>query len=170
MRFQQMSSQEGAKNHQESIPASTSENKQTKYESGEGIMEKIAEITSCFRENKFELAIIPLCIKGIQTNALVDSGAAVSLTGLTLFEKLKPTDLKPKYMSRAVKIQAIGQIMIPFTKTIEFTFGIQNKFVKNLYFVTDRDFSTEYDLLLGYAFLKENKVIQDCAVRNINKQ
>lgn len=70
----------------------------------------------------------------INTKALIDTGASLSLISPKLFEKLKNTNLKIFYLSRAVKIFTINNTTIPFKSCIKITFKLNGIFVSAIFF------------------------------------
>lgn len=128
--------------------------------------EKKVQIASCQTGSSNNLPIIKINIKGLEGNALIDSGAAVSLISPSFFEQVKEK-VKINYISRSVRIQTLDSTTIPFQKTVEFSFKIGDKNVKNTYFVTTKNFSENYDLILGFDFLKNNEVTLNCIENKI---
>ena len=75
---------------------------------------------------------------------------------------MKEIDIKIKYLSRQVRIHALNNASIPFTKCVKLTFKINNIFVTGSFYVTNYEYQKSYNMLIGYDFLKINKIILDC--------
>lgn len=118
-------------------------------------------IASVQNKNINSLPIINFEINGCKINALCDSGAAVSLSSPSLFEQLKNTGVKYKNLSNHIKIQTLTNSTIAFKQCVKLTFRLENIFVSGAFFVTNRDFGRDYNMLLGFDFLKTNKIILD---------
>ena len=96
------------------------------------------------------------------TQALLDSGAAVSLLTESLFKKIKEKGIKINYVSRHVKLLTVDGSTIPFNKTIQISFKLGEKQMKNVFFVANNNFSNQYQMILGYDFFKNQNAILDC--------
>ena len=106
-------------------------------------------------------------IAGIQTKGLIDSGASLSILSPTLFEKLKTVNLKIFYLSRSVKIHTLDNHVIPFKSCIKIRFRLNGIFVTAIFYVLMHDFNKNYNVILGYDFLKNNKMILDCETKSL---
>lgn len=118
-------------------------------------------IASVKSNNIESLPIISFEIKGIKITALADSGAAVSLASPSLFEQLKNAEVKYRNLCNQVKIQTLTNSTIAFKQCIKLTFKLDNVFVSGAFYVTNSDFGRDYNMLLGFDFLKTNKIILD---------
>lgn len=88
---------------------------------------------------------------------LIDCGAAVSLLSTDIFEALKQTEAKIKYLGNRVSIQSFANTSIPFRQSVKLTFKINNIFTTGTFYVTSKNFEGEYKVLLNFDYLKVNK-------------
>lgn len=116
-------------------------------------------IASVNSAEKDKLPIIALQIFGLKVDTLLDSGAAVSLLSPEVLEALKQTDAKIKYLANRVTIHTFDNSVIPFRQCIKITFKINNEFVTGTFYVTSHNFQGDYKMLLGFDFLKKNRMI-----------
>lgn len=65
-----------------------------------------------------------------------------------------------------VKICTTEHNNVPFKLCIKLTFKIQNIFVTGIFYVRDKEFSKEYNMMLGYGFLKSNYML-DCQANKL---
>lgn len=122
---------------------------------------KTALISSVNSTKEDSLPIIQLDIYGISVKILFDSGAAVSLLSPDIFESLKETEAKIKYLGNRITIQSFDNSKISFRHCIKLTFKINNIFTTGTFYVTSKSFQGDYDMLLGYDYLKINRMILD---------
>ena len=117
-------------------------------------------IASCStQENNLPLWYFNL--KNIQICSLLDSGASISLLSPDLFEQIKSTDIKIKYLSRSVNIHTLNNQTIPFRNCIQITFKVENIFVTGTFYVTQNVIQRPYKMIIGFDFLKHNKITLD---------
>ena len=125
-------------------------------------------IASVKEQNNKNLPILNFEIHKLHINSLIDSGASISLISNKLFEKLKSTDLKIHYLSRNVRIHTLNNSTIPFISCIKIKFKLGGVYVTGYFYVTTQDFPQEYQMIMGYDFLKENLMVLDCNSRKLN--
>lgn len=71
-------------------------------------------VANCQFENNNELPIVTLNVKNQKFNALIDSGASISICGTSTFQQIKQIDTKISYLSRNVNIVTLSNQKIPF--------------------------------------------------------
>ena len=106
-------------------------------------------------------------IDNINITSLIDSGASLSLVSAKLFEKLKETKIKIHYLSRNVRIHTLNNSTIPFKSCIKINFKLGGVYVTGHFYVTTQDFPQNYQMIMGYDFLKENIMTLDCYKRQL---
>lgn len=116
-------------------------------------------VASCHSDNDSELPLLNFEFKGIKITSLLDTGSVVSLLSPDVLELIKQTNTKIKYLSRRVNIVTFENGRIPFKQCAEIKFKIHSHFVKGIFYITEHNFNKSYGMLLGYDFLKDNKII-----------
>lgn len=114
------------------------------------------------------LPIIEFDIKGVRLKALCDSGASISMLSLNIYENLRQAEVKMKTLSRQVKIFTLDNTNIPFRQCVKINFKLNQTFVTGVFYVSHKNFQKEYDTILGYDFLKFNRMILDCDRKTLN--
>lgn len=118
-------------------------------------------VFSCNLENDFnELPIIGIKFGNFCVNALLDTGANLSLIESNILESIKNLT-KIEYVSRMVKIQTLDKSSIPYMSAVNLKFKIQNKWFQNLFYVTKDNWHCNYQCILGYDFVQRNKILLD---------
>lgn len=78
-----------------------------------------------------DLPIVPIKIGNTSTNAIIDSGATLSVATQSLYQRLKQEKIKMNYNSRQVSIFAFNDSPINFTANIDFIFQINDSKFKH---------------------------------------
>ena len=110
-----------------------------------------------------ESAIVPrveVQFTDIYAEALLDSGATISLINKKLFDEIKEFT-KINYISRQVSIVSFTQQPVKYNNCVEVNFKINEKNFKQVLFVTPEMESAQYKLILGMDFFRKNKAILD---------
>lgn len=127
----------------------------------ENVKENIIKaIISCNETNNNNLPIIKLNLGRLECISLLDSGANVSLTTPSIIDKIKKF-AKVNYLSRAVKIKTLDGSEIPYLATVKLKFKIEGKWFENVFYITQNDWNSKYNMILGYDFLQNNKIMLD---------
>lgn len=121
---------------------------------------------SCNSEDTDNLPLIEIKFSSLQKTALLDTGANISLIQASTLDKIKQST-KVEYISRSVKIRTIDNSSIPYLSAVNLKFKIQNKWFSNVFFVTKNDWSSNYQIILGYDFIQKNKILIDSANNRI---
>ena len=119
-------------------------------------------VHSCSLQDNPNLPIIQVNCNGIIFEALIDSGANVSLIQPNIISEIKQTS-KVEHISRTVSIKTLDNNIIPYLTAVNLKFKIQNKYFKNTFFVTQNNWSAAYKMILGYDFIQRNKIILDAS-------
>ncbi|XP_054722048.1 uncharacterized protein LOC129231710 [Uloborus diversus] len=122
-------------------------------------------VLSCNTSAENSLPIIQLKFGSLIVDALIDSGASLSLIEPNIVTKVKEST-KVEYVSRSVKIVTLNKSSIPYMSAVKMKFKIETKWFENLFYVTKTTWNSEYQIILGYDFLQRNRVILD----SVNKQ
>lgn len=83
----------------------------------------------------------------------------MSLATPSLFNQLKETGIKPKYLANQIQIKTLTDSAIYFKQCVKMSFRLEGVFTTGTFYITSKDFGRKYQLLLGYDFLKNNKMI-----------
>lgn len=86
----------------------------------------------------------------------------MSLATNSILEQLKNANVKYTNLSSNVKIQTLTNSSISFKQCIKLSFKLENTFVTGTFYITNEDFGRDYNVLLGFDFLKNNKILLDC--------
>lgn len=100
-------------------------------------------------------------IKDLIIPTLVDSGESISLISPSIFEKIKQTNIKIKYLANPIKVTILSNKTIPFKHGAKFKFQNYNYFLNSKFYVTHEEFDKNYQIILGYDFSKSNKIVMD---------
>lgn len=106
------------------------------------------------------LPIIKIKFGDSQFDALLDTGANLSLVQPNILEEIKENS-KVEYISRAVKIHTLNKQIIPYLSAVNLKFKIQSRWFKNQFFVTQDNWQANYQIILGYDFLQRNHILID---------
>lgn len=115
------------------------------------------------------LPIIPIKIKRLNLNFLIDSGSSISLINRLTFEDIKH-EINYKLLGRKIQIKTINSI-VSFSACVELTFKVNKNFFKQTFYVTDFN-ADNFQAILGFDFLCKNNVnlnISDQCI-DINKE
>lgn len=124
--------------------------------------DNIKKIASVKGNDDSQLPLLHFTIKEIDIISLIDSGSSVSLMSPILFNKLKDSGIKIKYLSRQVNIHALNNSVIPFRQCIKIKFKLNKVFTTGTFYIASDTFDRRYNLLLGYDYLQQNKMLLDC--------
>lgn len=104
-----------------------------------------------------KLPVIIIKVSNFEIRALLDTGASCSLLEETVFEKIK-TDENIKNLAANVSIKTVVGGNIEFTgcKKIPVSFG--NKTMMHPFFITKQTLTDDYNCILGYDFIIQNKL------------
>lgn len=94
--------------------------------------DKMEYVSSCNSDIKANLPIWNLNIKNINISTLLGTGAIISLLAPELFDKIKETNIKIKYLSNNVRISTINNREDPFKHCVQFKFIINNLFLNGI--------------------------------------
>ncbi|GBN62184.1 Transposon Tf2-9 polyprotein, partial [Araneus ventricosus] len=115
---------------------------------------------SCKSEETNQLPLINIKFGSLQKTALIDTGANISLIQATTLEKIKKVT-KVEYISRSVRIKTIDNSCIPYLSAVKIKFKIENKWFDSVFFVTKKDWDSNYEIILGYDCIQTNKILID---------
>lgn len=125
------------------------------------VKNEILHVMSC-SDKHHNLPIMQLKFGKSQISALIDTGANVSLIVPSVIDQIKET-CKVEYISRAVRIHTLNNSSIPYSSAVNIKFKIENKWFDNQFFVTQANWNSQYQIILGYDFLQRNKILLDTA-------
>lgn len=83
----------------------------------------------------------------------------MNLLSPDVFEELKKSNVKIKYLANQVNIQSFNGTSIPFKNCIKMSFKLQNSFTYGTLYVTTKNFIGKNKMLLNYDFLKNNQMV-----------
>lgn len=124
-------------------------------------------VMSC-RSTKNNLPTIQIKFGENILEALIDTGANLSLIQPSALENIKETT-KVHHISRSVTIHTLSNATIPYISAVEFKFKLKNSWFQNQFFVTTQNWTSNYQIILGYDFLQRNKLIIDPVKRVLIK-
>lgn len=117
-------------------------------------------VASCQTNNITQLPIINIKFGDQVIPALLDTGANLSLIQPDTLESIK-NFTKVQYISRSVKIYTLNNATIPYLSAVNLKFRLGNKWLTNQFFVTQQNWTSKYQIILGYDFIQKNKILID---------
>ena len=111
------------------------------------------------------LPILKLNINNSLQNFLLDSGASISLLSKSFFNNVKD-NINYKRIATAVKITTVNSAVF-CACCITLSFKIGNKFFKHSFYLINIPDESKFVGILGFDFLKSNKVVIDLQQNHI---
>lgn len=117
-----------------------------------------------------DLPLISISVANFSSTVLLDTGSSVSIISSTYFNHIKP-GIKIKYLSRQVKITTVNS-SVQFSSCIQFSFKIQGKNFKHIFYVIQMAEDSTFSIILGYDFIRKFRVKMDpdykfCYIDNV---
>lgn len=117
-------------------------------------------LASCQSSNIAQLPIINIKFGDFTVASLLDTGANLSLIQPDTLQLIK-NYTKIHYLSRSVRIHTLNNTTIPYLSAVNLKFRLGNKWLSNQFFVTQHNWSANYQMILGYDFIQKNKILID---------
>ncbi|GFT21181.1 hypothetical protein NPIL_67203, partial [Nephila pilipes] len=107
------------------------------------------------------LPMIHVNIADEQLIFLIDSGSSISLIPGHIFDTMKHKIQHKSYLSRQCKIKSVNDSEINFSCCVDIPIHVNNKRLRQNFFITKDIASSTFQGLLGYDFLLRNRITLD---------
>lgn len=111
-------------------------------------------------KNIGSLPVTKIRIAGVEVISLIDCGASVSLVCNREFKKIE-SDKNVKKINDPTIIKSISGESLKILGCYRIPITIANKYFEHYFYVVDNDFGPSYGMILGYDFMRTNKLKLD---------
>ncbi|KAG8173901.1 hypothetical protein JTE90_003079 [Oedothorax gibbosus] len=111
--------------------------------------------TTTFQTGQYcSLPIITIFIDGNPYQALLDCGASLSLCTQSAVKRMSSNAIEHIHTNPNIKISSVSGENIKITKSLKINFSVGSKQLKHPILITDTNLGNDYDIILGFDFLK----------------